>query len=110
MLHVFVIMLIVNMFIVDMLNVLVLSGITPYVLALNLSVIMPCVNMLAVIMMIVTDAECLYVECLMLIVIKMSVDMLKVIVLSVIIPYVLVLAERHHVMCQYADCHYEKRH
>jgi hypothetical protein len=61
------------MFIVDMLNVLVLSGITPYVLVLNLSVIVPCVNMLTVIMVSVTDAECLYVECLMLIVIMMSV-------------------------------------
>jgi hypothetical protein len=92
----------------DMLNVLLLSVIRPYVL--RLSVIMPCVNMLTVIMMSVTDAECLYVECLMLIVIKMSVNMLKVIVLSVIIPYVLVLAERHYVMCQYADCHYDKHH
>jgi hypothetical protein len=49
--------------IVDMLNVIVLSVITPYVLLLKLSVIMPCVNMLTVIMMSVTDAEFHYVKC-----------------------------------------------
>jgi hypothetical protein len=46
-----------------MLYVFMLSVIMPYVLVLKLSVIMPFVNMLTVIMMSVTDAECHYVKC-----------------------------------------------
>jgi hypothetical protein len=46
-----------------MLNVYLLSAFTPFLLVLELSVIMPFVNMLTVIMMSVTDAECHYVKC-----------------------------------------------